>query len=115
MNTHTTLHGMERMKERHGVKNEKSVNKLVALASERGKRAEDCTSWERTYLYAHSCDSCVAIAYGEYCYIIGDNNICITIFRLPIWFGKKKQYVGKERIKNMKVYSRLNLCKEDAE
>ena len=100
-----TVHSVERMKERAGL-NERKAYKMLELAVERGKTADDFTSWERDFLLSESKNDRTAIAYNNYCYIMGDNGFCITMFHLPSWFGKKKHFNGKERIRNFKAYSR---------
>ena len=104
--TIVTVHGVSRAKERCNVKNVRSAEKNVTLAIQRGKRADDCTSWERTYLENEAHDDCVAVAYNNFCYIINPAGVCVTIYQLPAWFGKKKHFNGKERIRNFKKYNR---------
>ena len=47
-----------------------------------------------------------AIAYNNFCYIVSEEGFCVTLYPLPVWFGKKKHFNGKERIRNMKAYAR---------
>ncbi len=103
-----TIHGAHRAKERRNLKNARSMEKNVKLALQRGKRADDYTSWERTYLAREEHDSCFAIAYNSFCYIFTEDGVCITLYPLPVWFGKKKPFDGKERIRNYKQYCRNN-------
>ncbi len=104
-----TVHGVHRAKARHNLKNLRSVEKNVQLAFQRGKRAEDCTSWEREFLNTIVRDDCTAIAYNNFCYIFGASGTCVTLYPLPAWFGKKKAFNGKERIRNYKSYCRHNV------
>ena len=104
----TTLHAMEKSKERLNLKNQRSAIKNIKLAIERGKRAEDFTSWERNYLFNKSTDDIYAVAYNDFCYIVSDEGCCITLFPLPAWFGKKKHFDGKERIRDYKKYCKNN-------
>ena len=105
--TYATTHSVERAKERMGV-NEKRAVKDIQRASDRGKRADAFSSWERDYLDRHSADDSLAIAYNGFCYIFDTNaKICITLFRLPEWFGKKKNFDGKVKVKNPKKYYKL--------
>ncbi len=106
--TISTLHVIDRMKERCNIKSLRSAEKNIALAMKRGKRAEDCTSWERSYLSHEAYDGCFAVAYNNYCYIISDTGYCITLYKLPAWFGKKKHFDGKERIRDFKKYCKSN-------
>jgi hypothetical protein len=106
--TIVTIHGASRAKERCNVKNVRSAEKNVTLAIQRGKRAADCTSWERAYLESEAYDDCIAVAYNNFCYIFNPSGVCVTIYQLPAWFGKKKHFNGKERIRNYKKYCRSN-------
>ena len=103
-----TLHAMERSKERRNYKNQRTAIKNIELAIARGKRAEDFTSWERNYLYSACTENKYAIAYNNFCYIVSEEGCCITMFPLPVWFGKKKHFDGKERIRNYKKYCKNN-------
>ncbi len=101
-----TVHSIERSKERLGL-NEKRAEKTIQLAIERGKDYTDFnSSRERKYLEQHTDSEVYAVAYNGYCYIINNTGFCITVYELPEWFGKKKQYDGKTKIKNMKAYYR---------
>lgn len=100
-----TLHSLERAKERMGM-NEKVAKKQIKHALERGKTADQFTSWERNYLEKEAYGNCRAIAYNGYCYIFNDDNTCVTMYSLPVWFGKKKHFDGKERIRNYKTYAK---------
>ena len=104
--TIVTIHGVSRAKERCNVKNVRSAEKNVTLAIQRGKRAKDLTSWERSYLSKEASNDCTAIAYNNFCYIVNSSGACVTLYPLPSWFGKKKHFDGKERIRNYKQYCR---------
>ena len=98
MQTQTTIithHGADRAKERCNLKSIQAAEKNVNLAIQRGKRAEDLTSWERSFLSKEANSECTAIAYNNFCYIFNADGICVTIYRLPAWFGKKKHFNGK--------------------
>lgn len=102
----TTMHSIKRTKERRNIKNKHSATRKIENALNRGKCAEDFSSWERDYLINESKDNCTAIAYDNYCYIVNENGRCVTMYKLPAWFGKKKHFNGKERIRNFKKYSK---------
>ena len=102
-----TYHSIERAKERLGY-NEKIAIKQINRALERGKTADQFTSWEKRYLESESGDTTYAIAYNNFCYIVGNDGTCVTMYPLPAWFGKKKHFDGKEKIRNVKVYTRNN-------
>ena len=104
----TTLHSIDRAMERCSLKNQRSAEKNISRAIQRGKRAEDCTSWERSYLSKEAHDNCTAVVYNSFCYIINESGLCVTIYPLPAWFGKKKHFDGKERIRDYKKYCKSN-------
>ena len=104
----TTLHSIDRAKERCHFKNQRTAEKNIARAIERGKRAEDYASWERSYLSKEAYDNCTAIAYNSFCYIINEEGDCVTVYQLPAWFGKKKRFDGKEKIRDYKKYCKNN-------
>lgn len=83
--------------------------KLIEDALERGKRAEDFTGRERKFLSGKTDEGISAIVYNGYCFIVNDwEGICITMYQLPGWFGKKQTYCGKEKIRNPYKYRRFN-------
>ena len=103
--SYASIHSVERAKERLGI-SEKLAEKNISRAIRKGKNADSFSSSERTYLKKEGRDGCTAIAYDGYCYIINKNGFCVTVYELPAWFGKKKHFNGKERIRNLKVYTR---------
>lgn len=105
----TTIHSIERAKDRCNLKNVKSAERFIERAIERGKRAEDCKSWEKSYLVREARNGCVAIAYNGFCYIINNEGKCVTVYKLPKWFGKRKHFDGKERIRDYKKYCKNNI------
>ena len=102
-----TIHCINRAKERAGV-NEKRAERMVALAMERGKTADAFTSWERSYLKGEETEEYIAVAFAGYCYLISYTGHCVTMYPLPSWFGKKKHFDGKERIRDYKKYCKSN-------
>ena len=103
-----TYHSIDRIMERANLKNEQAAKRNINLALERGKRAEDFSSWEKSYLNNAGHGNCIAVAYNNFCYIISDSGCCIMTYQLPKWFGKKKHFNVKERIRNYKKYYRNN-------
>lgn len=101
----TTIHSIERAKERIGL-NEKKATKQIALALERGKAAQEFRSMERSFLEGECKYGNTAIAYNNFCYIFSEDGVCVTLYPLPIWFGKKKQFNGKEKVRNPKKYTK---------
>lgn len=105
----TTQHSFDRSKERQKIKNRRTAERNISLAIQRGKRADDYSSWERDYLRKEARGKCAALVYNNSCYIISEDGVCVTLFRLPRWFGKKKHFDGKERIRSYKKYCKNNL------
>ena len=103
--TIVSYHSVNRAMERGRVKNARSAEKRIATALQRGKRASEYSSWERSYLMSRD-SGCTAIAYNNFCYLVNENGKCMTLYPLPVWFGKKKRFQGKERIRDMKKYQR---------
>ncbi len=104
-----TLHGMERSKERLNL-NTKNAARQMELALERGIRAADCSSTlERRFLADRCLDDSEAIAYNGCCFIVNtQTKTVITVYPLPAWWGKRKRYVGKERVRKARAYYRMN-------
>ena len=96
----TTAHSLARLKERRHLKNPRSAEKNIEMAINRGRRAKDYSSWEKSYLERIARGKCEAIAYNQFCYIMNAYNECITLFPLPAYFGRKKPYCGKEWIRS---------------
>ena len=104
-NDMTTYHALQRTNERTGL-NIKSSQRFIANAIERGKQSTDFTAKEREYLQRRESNKeRRTVVYNSYCLIVSADDICITIFQLPKWFGKK-QYDGKQKIRNARKYIR---------
>ncbi len=99
-----TTHSIERANERTRYSG-KSAVRFIENGIARGKRAEKFTQDERDYLANCGYDNCTAKAYNGYCLIISEDGVCVTLYPLPGWFGKKRHYVGKTRVRNVKRYS----------
>ena len=108
MMTTTTLHSIDRAMERCNLKNQRSAEKNISRALQNGKRAEDFASWERNFLSREAYDNCFALAYNGFCYIVNEYGACVTVYALPAWFGKKKHFDGKERIRDFRKYCKTN-------
>ena len=100
-----TLHAIERTKERTGL-NERAAIKLMNNALDFGHEVDEYHAKERTFLQQKCTDTTRAVVYNGYCFIVADGNRCITMYRLPPWFGKKYQYDGKKAIRNPKKYQK---------
>ena len=109
-----TYHSLERAKERAGL-SEKKASKMITTALKKGKRADDFNSMEKSYLEREAHNNCIAIAFNGFCYIVNSDGFCVTLYKLPSWFGKKKKFDGKEKIRNHKKYEKNNFTYETSE
>lgn len=98
-----TYHSIIRAKERTGL-SERKTTRMIGQAWEKGKRAREFSSMEKSYLEQKEFGGHTAVAYNNYCYIFCEEGFCITLFPLPGWFGKKKRFDGKERIRDLHKY-----------
>lgn len=103
-----TYHSIHRTMERCNLKNQRATEKRISLAIQRGKYPDKCTSWERSYLSKEAYGNCTAIAYNGFCFIINESGQCVTVHELPKWFGQRKHFDGKKRIRNFKKYCKNN-------
>ena len=99
-----TSHSIQRANERTQFSG-KSAIRFIENGIARGKTADDFSSKESIYLVNCAKGGCTAKAYNGFCLIIGDNGDCVTIYRLPEWFGKKRYYDGKKPVRNTKRYA----------
>ena len=102
-----TKHSMNRAKERAGFKSLRRAEAFLENALERGKREDAFSFIERAYLQNLGKKDCTAIAYNGFCMIVSPDKVCVTMYELPAWFGHKKRYHGKERIRDTKKYRRF--------
>jgi len=103
----TTKHGMQRTQERTGF-NAKTSARFIKNAIERGNIADKFAAEERKYLKRQEeKQGCRTKVYNAYCFILNEDNYCVTMYQVPEWFGKKR-YDGKREIKNAKKYMRFN-------
>ena len=101
-----TNHALQRTQERTGF-NPETSKRFITNAIQRGKSAESLNSREREYLSQPIADR-RAMVYNSYCFIVSKDDVCITVFGAPKWFGKKAQFHGKERIRDAKKYLRYS-------
>ena len=105
--TDATQHSIERVMERCNLKNRRAAINVIRRAIARGKCADAYNSWERNFLRRESCGCCTAVAYNNFCYILNESGSCVTVYPLPHWFGKKKRFDGKTRIRDLKKYNKV--------
>lgn len=86
-------HSLNRAKERGGW-NRKKALKMMELARKRGITSEECTwSLDRKFLDSRTDEDTIAVAYNGYCFIMERETMnCITMYKLPKHFGKKKTF-----------------------
>ena len=93
-----SLHSVRRAKQRAGL-NKKKALRMMELAKTRGITSEEC-SWskDRKFLENRSNEDSIAVAYNGYCFILDRPTMnCITMFKLPRCFGKKKTYYKENK------------------
>ena len=83
-----TTHAYDRADERLDL-NKKQAKQLIKQAFKWGKTADDFSSIERDYLRGKSIDGGIVIVYQKICYIFSQAGHCITMYKLPFWFGKR--------------------------
>lgn len=108
-NPSMTIHSVERVCERQNIKSKAKAMRKIQKALERGSGAECFQSWERKYMEEKKKGNCSPIAYDQYCYIVSEDGICVTVFSLPKYFGKRKHFDGKEKIRNVKKYEKFKV------
>ena len=65
---------------------------------------------EKTWLSNHAKGGARAVAYNGSCVIISDTNVCVTMYELPSWFGKRKVYDSENhRVRNAVKFARMNV------
>ncbi len=100
-----SYHAARRARERLGLK-AKSAERETVKAFTDGLTAEDLTSRERDYLVRKGLHGCSPRVYNGSCYIFSENMVCVTVYKLPAWFGKRQFFDGKTKIRNPKNYYR---------
>jgi len=82
--------------------NDKACMKLIRRAYANGINLKDLSSEERHYFESYiNSSNRTALIYGDYCYVFA-GSYCINVLRQP----KKRKYRGKDKIKNLKKYSK---------
>ena len=99
-----TWHSIQRANERTRY-NGSSAVRFIENGIQRGRTAENYKQDERKYLESLAYNNCIAKAYNGFCLIISEDGDCVTLYPLPEWFGKKRYYDGKKRIRNVKRYT----------
>ncbi|MCL2821522.1 MAG: hypothetical protein FWD38_11985 [Oscillospiraceae bacterium] len=101
----TTYHAVQRTQERAGMSLAKA-ERFIRNAVKRGLSADSFKSIEYEYLKSYDDeDGSRAVAYNSYCFIVSGDNICITMFALPDWFGKNNKNKKKKKLRDVTKYS----------
>ncbi len=101
-----TKHSLVRAKERLGY-NEKVAEHFIRNAEKNGKKPEEFHSRkERDWLEKQGSRGCNVIIYNGYCIILTETKICVTLYKVPTWFGKRGYYDGKKQIRDISRYQR---------
>ena len=105
----TTLHSIERAKERIGM-NRKAAEHMMKNALVRGiDKTMFTNEQKRQWLNAkESASGCKALVYNGTCFIVSPENVIITLYPLPGWFTHSNRYDGKERIRNQAKFEKFN-------
>ena len=103
-----TCHSLSRAKERVGLSQSAAI-KFIDNAKINGKTPEEFPAKERKYMQNLEKGGSV-IYFAEYIFILSEDDRCITLYRVPGWFGKKNNFRGKEVIRNRHRYFRMNRC-----
>lgn len=91
-----TYHCFLRAKERAGLSRKRALGQ-INLARERGIRSDDCRwSQDKKYLISRTNGENEAVAFNGMCFIFDrKTGGCITLYKLPKHFGKKKVFYNK--------------------
>ena len=96
-----TRHSLEMAHERLGL-NEKKARRNIELAYTRGKRTDAFRGSDLRYLMARCEEGCVPVVYQDAIYIFNPEGVCVTVYQAPRWFGSRRSYDGKERVRDMR-------------
>ncbi len=99
-----THHSLKRTTERAGV-NRKAAVRMIENARTRGKESSNFGNCERKYLQGKETEGRRTVIYAGYCFVFNAQDVCITMYSVPVWFGKT-QHQGKKQIRNPRKYYR---------
>ena len=100
-----TYHSLVRAKERLGLKTE-AAEREIRRAFIQGLDSSEFTAKEKEYLIGKEVYGAAAKVYKGSCYIFSEEGICITVYKVPSWFGRRQFFDGKKKIRNPKDYYR---------
>ena len=104
----TTLHSIERAKERTGM-NPRTAEHFMRNALERGKDKTMFSCGQKRQWLESKESACgfKALVYNDICLIV-DREVVITMYEVPGWFKRSTRYNGKERIRNQAKFEKFN-------
>ena len=112
--SNVTAHAIRRTQERAG-KKERSSEEFIEKALKYGKPPGAFFANERNFLKAKETKGdCSILVYQSFIFIVDNDGRCVTMYAVPKWFGKKRCYDGKIKIKNLKKYLRFNCIPDEA-
>ncbi len=97
-------HSIQRTIERAGL-SKKAAIRMIENAWIKGRDSQEFGRREREYLQGKETKGRRMLIYAGYCFLFDEDSVCITMYAVPVWFGKK-QYQGKMEIKNPRRYYR---------
>jgi len=99
-----TRHGLKRAQERTGFTSSAAA-RLIERAIYHGIGSDSADKWNKEYLEKRCVDGKRAVLYNGFCVIIGEDDRCITLWKMD---SAKPHFRGKEKIKNVKNFMRMN-------
>ena len=105
MTVEYTRKGLTKAEEWANLKSD-AAKKMIRRAAVWGQDITELPSKQKAYFESYVDTSRrKAVVYSGYCFVFADD-YCVNMLRVPKWFGKKSNYVGKTQIKNPKKYSK---------
>ena len=101
-------HSLDRAKERLGF-NRKYAASIIERGIQRGQTSCSFKSGsEKDWLEKRSRYGFQALAYNGLCIIVSPEGTCVTVYKLPTWFGKKVRFDHRnKRIRNSARYQKM--------
>ena len=100
-----SYHSIQRARERMGL-NASSAERIISRAYVQGLGSEDFTASEKDYLKRKGVSGAQIKVYNGFCCVFSDSAVCITVFKLPGWFGRRQHFDGKTKIRDPRSYYR---------
>ncbi len=104
-NIEATYHSLVRAKERLGLKAD-AAEREIRKAFMQDLDVSEFTAREKEYLNSKEIYGAAVKVYKNICYIFSEEGVCITVYKVPGWFGRRQFFDGKKKIRNPKDYYR---------